>query len=79
MPALAARLARSMFRSPRLRESSELTPTAMPLTAAIMKFWTGKAIETAVRAASLTPCDEKTVDDVVQRLYQHRKDHREAH
>ena len=54
IPLLAARLASSVLPSPRLRERSALTPTPIPLTDAIIKFWIGKAIETLVSAASLT-------------------------
>ena len=48
------RCARGWSPSPRLLESRAFTPTPMPTPNAIIRFWIGKEMETAVSAASLT-------------------------
>ena len=53
MPFTAAWLAPLKFFSPKLRDKSALTPTPVPTETAIIRFCTGKASETAVKASSL--------------------------
>ena len=53
-PFVAARFAPSKSFAPSDRESSALMPTPVPVAKAIIRFWIGKARETAVSAASLT-------------------------
>ena len=50
---LAALFAMKKFFSPRLLESNAFTPTPVPIPTEIIRFWIGKASETAVRAFSL--------------------------
>ena len=52
-PFMAAALARRWRRSPRLLDSRALMPTPVPTATAIIRFWTGKARETAFSASSL--------------------------
>ena len=52
-PFSAVRLARSNSRSPRDRESRAFTPTPVPTATEIIRFWKGKARDTADRAFSL--------------------------
>ena len=52
-PLTAAKSAFSWFFSPRERDNRALTPTQVPADTAMIRFWTGKAMETAVRAAWL--------------------------
>ena len=52
MPFPAQRLALSCLPSPRDLENREFMPTPMPVAKPIMRFWTGKARESAVTALS---------------------------
>ena len=53
-PLLATRSARSRICAPRARPIRALTPTAVPVARPIIRFWAGKARDTAVSACSLT-------------------------
>ena len=55
----AVRLARSKFFSPRLRLKRALTPTPVPVETAIIRFCTGKARPTALKAFSLMRATKK--------------------
>ena len=52
MPLTAAFWAASWFCSPKDRERRALTPTQVPEETAIIRFWMGKAMDTAVKAFS---------------------------
>ena len=54
MPLLATRSARSRIPAPSARPIRALTPTAVPVARPIIRFWAGKASDTAVSACSLT-------------------------
>ena len=54
MPWLATLSARSRCPAPSARPIRALTPTAVPVARPIIRFWAGKANETAVSACSLT-------------------------
>jgi len=53
-PFTATRSARCRSPAPNARPSSALTPTAVPAASEIIRFWAGKASDTAVSDASLT-------------------------
>ena len=53
-PLTATRLARSRSPAPSARPIRALTPTAVPAPSEIIRFWAGKASDTAVSDASLT-------------------------
>ena len=53
-PFTATRSARSCSPAPNARPIRALTPTAVPAPSAIIRFWAGKARDTAVSDASLT-------------------------
>ena len=52
-PLVAARLARSKSFAPSALDSSAFIPTPVPVATAIIRFWIGKASDTAVSASSL--------------------------
>ena len=54
MPWLATLSARSRCPAPSARPIRALTPTAVPVASPIIRFWAGKAKDTAVSACSLT-------------------------